>query len=107
MHDVHQLDRHTELVRDHLRKRCLVALAVAVRAGKHGDASGWVNTDFCRLVEAGACPKLTGRPAPTVPLLKPRYMSRSRCRAASPVARTPADASRTPNSPLPSAPFRA
>src|SRR5215831_11441563 len=60
MHDVNQLNRHTELVCDYLRKCRLVALAVAVRAGEHGDASSRVNPHFCRLIETGARPKLTG-----------------------------------------------
>src|SRR5262249_28081332 len=60
MHDVNQLNRHTELVCDYLRKCRLVALAVAMRAGEHGDASSRVNPHFCRLIETGARPKLTG-----------------------------------------------
>ena len=43
MHHVDILDRHAEPLGDELREGGLVALAVAVRAGEHGDAAGRID----------------------------------------------------------------
>lgn len=58
MDDVDHLERDTEAIGHDLGERSLVALAVAVRAGEDGDATGGVRAHFRRLVEAGACAEL-------------------------------------------------
>ena len=63
----HVLERHAELVRDDLRERGFVALAVAVRAGGDGDGAGHVHAHFAHFKQthAGAQGKrhLRGREA--------------------------------------------
>src|SRR5260370_36690514 len=49
VHDLDALDRHAELVRHDLGEGRLVALAVAVRAGKHRHVARRVELDLGRL----------------------------------------------------------
>ena len=52
MDDVHRFDRNTQTGGDHLGKRRLMALAVAVRAGEHGHAAGGVHAHFAAFEQA-------------------------------------------------------
>jgi hypothetical protein len=58
--DVDVLERNAELRRDHLRERRLVALAVAVRAGEHGDASGRMDAHLAGLEQTRARAECAG-----------------------------------------------
>ena len=51
--DRHVLERHAELIREHLRERRLVALAVRRRAGRRGDAAVALDRDLPVFPPAG------------------------------------------------------
>src|SRR6266487_4621776 len=60
VNDLDVVDRYAEPARDHLRKRRLVPLPVAVRAGEDGYTAGGIDADFASLVEPGARAQGTG-----------------------------------------------
>ena len=53
--DVHRLHRNAQAGGDDLRKRGLMALAMAVRAGEHGNAASGVHPHFAALKQASTC----------------------------------------------------
>ena len=50
VHDLDILDRDSQPARNDLRERRFVTLAVAVRAGEHGDSAGGIHAHLARFV---------------------------------------------------------
>ena len=51
MHDVHIGHRHAQPIRDQLRQRRLMPLAMAMRARQHGDRAGGMHADHPHLIQ--------------------------------------------------------
>ena len=54
MHDINLRHRHAELIGDQLREGGFMALAMAMRAGQHRHAAGWVHADGANLIKPRA-----------------------------------------------------